>query len=80
LKIKKNNEERNHGRSESTKKKNLFLGILFDAVGMLSLRCLCLASFQMLFGHHAYLMTRMYKGTAGKVGGVVTFMRKLFLY
>jgi hypothetical protein len=37
--------------SESTKKKNLFLGILFDAVGMLSLRCLCLASFQMLFGH-----------------------------
>jgi hypothetical protein len=36
--------------SESTKKKNLFLGILFDA-GNESLRCLCLASFQMLFGH-----------------------------
>jgi hypothetical protein len=54
--------------SESTKKKNLFLGILFDA-GMLSLRCLCLASFQMSFGQPmaAYLMTRMYKGTAGKV-------------
>jgi hypothetical protein len=41
--------------SESTKKKNLFLGILFDAVGMLSLRCLCLASFQMSFGHRCIL-------------------------
>jgi hypothetical protein len=28
----KNNEERNHGRKRSTKKKNLFLGILFDAI------------------------------------------------
>jgi hypothetical protein len=36
--------------SESTKKR-IYLGILFDAVGMLSLRCLCLASFQMSFGH-----------------------------
>jgi hypothetical protein len=28
----KNNEERNHGRKRKYKKKNLFLGILFDAV------------------------------------------------
>jgi hypothetical protein len=63
----KNNEERNHGREN--KKKNLFLGILFDAVGM-SLRCLCLASFQMSFGHRwQHILTRMYKGTAGKVEG-----------
>jgi hypothetical protein len=25
----------------------------------------------------AYLMTRMYKGTAGKVGGVVTFIEEI---
>jgi hypothetical protein len=30
----KNNEERNHGRKRSTKKKNLFLGIFFDAVNV----------------------------------------------
>mgnify|MGYP000043250089 FL=1 len=25
----------------------------------------------------AYLMTRMYKGTAGKVGGVITFIEEI---
>jgi hypothetical protein len=66
----KNNEERNHGRRKV--QKEFILGILFDAVGMLSLYVPCLASFRYLgnrWQHH--LMTRMYKGTAGK-GRVVT--------
>jgi hypothetical protein len=45
----KNNEERNHGRKR-TKKKEFILGILFDAVGMLSLLVPCFMS-QMSFGH-----------------------------
>ena len=65
--------------SESTKKKNLFLGILFDAVGMLSFTVPLLGEFSDVIWAPmaAYLMTRMYKGTAGKVGGVVTFIEEI---
>jgi hypothetical protein len=44
-------------------KKNLF--ILFDAMGMLSLQCLCCEFSDVIWAPMAYLMTRMYKGTAG---------------
>lgn len=66
--------------SESTKNKNLFLGILFDAIGMLSFTVPLVGEFSDVIWAPvaAYLMTRMYKGTAGKVGGVVTFLEEIF--
>ena len=65
--------------SESTKKKNLFLGVLFDAVGMLSFTVPLIGEFSDFIWAPvaAYLMTRMYKGTAGKVGGVITFIEEI---
>lgn len=65
--------------SESTKKKNLFLGVLFDAVGMLSFTVPLIGEFSDVIWAPvaAYLMTRMYKGTAGKVGGVITFIEEI---
>ena len=65
--------------NESTKKKNLFLGVLFDAVGMLSFTVPLIGEFSDVIWAPvaAYLMTRMYKGTAGKVGGVITFIEEI---
>jgi hypothetical protein len=66
--------------SGSTKKRNLFLGILFDAVGMLSFMVPMVGEFSDVIWAPvaAYLMTRMYKGTLGKVGGVVAFLEEIF--
>jgi hypothetical protein len=66
--------------SKNTKNKNLFLGILFDAIGMLSFTVPLVGEFSDVIWAPiaAYLMTRMYKGTAGKVGGVVTFLEEIF--
>ncbi|MEZ7500297.1 hypothetical protein QO200_16300 [Flavobacterium sp. Arc3] len=66
--------------SRNTKKKNLLLGILFDAIGMLSFTVPMVGEFSDVIWAPvaAYLMTKMYKGTAGKVGGVVTFIEEIF--
>jgi hypothetical protein len=65
--------------SESTKKKNLFLGILFDAVEC----CLYGAFVWRVFRCFApmaaaYLMTRMYKGTEKWRSG--NFIEEIVLY
>jgi hypothetical protein len=67
----KNNEERNHGRKRK-KKKEFILGILFDAVECCLYGAFVWRVFRCHLGNWQHLMTRMYKGTAGKVGGVVT--------
>ncbi|WP_339919687.1 hypothetical protein [uncultured Flavobacterium sp.] len=66
--------------NRNTKNKNLGLGILFDAIGMLSFTVPMVGEFSDVIWAPiaAYLMTRMYKGTAGKVGGVVTFLEEIF--
>jgi hypothetical protein len=66
--------------TNSSKNRNLFLGILFDAIGMLSFTVPMVGEFSDVIWAPvaAYLMTRMYKGTAGKVGGVVTFIEEIF--
>ncbi len=66
--------------STNAKNKNLVLGILFDAIGMLSFTVPMVGEFSDVIWAPvaAYLMTRMYKGTAGKVGGVVTFLEEIF--
>jgi len=64
---------------DSNKTRNLFLGILFDAIGMLSFTIPFLGEFSdVIWAPLAgFLMTWMYKGTIGKVGGVVTFIEEI---
>jgi hypothetical protein len=63
----------------STKNRNLFLGILFDAIGMLSFTIPFLGEFSdVVWAPVAgYLMTQMYRGTVGKVGGIFTFLEEI---
>ncbi|MFV5702062.1 hypothetical protein ACM55F_09315 [Flavobacterium sp. XS2P12] len=61
------------------KNRNLFLGLLFDAIGMLSFAVPFVGEFSdVVWAPIAgYLMTTMYKGNVGKVGGVVTFLEEI---
>ena len=63
----------------NNKSRNLFLGILFDLIGMLSFTVPLVGEFSdVIWAPLAgYLMTWMYKGTVGKVGGVVTFLEEI---
>ena len=63
----------------SNKQRNLYLGILFDLIGMLTY----LVPF---FGELAdtvwapiagYMLSTMYKGTIGKVGGIIEFLEEI---
>lgn len=64
---------------ESNKNRNLILGILFDAVGMMSFTIPLLGEFSdVVWAPMAgFLMTWMYKGTVGKVGGIFTFIEEI---
>lgn len=61
------------------KYKNLFLGLLFDGIGMLSYMLPFIGDFSdVVWAPIAgWLMTRMYKGKIGQVAGVVTFVEEL---
>ena len=71
--------EQQSGSGVNNKTRNLFLGILFDAVGMLSFAVPYIGEFSdVVWAPIAgYLMTWMYKGTVGRVGGVVTFLEEI---
>lgn len=65
---------------ESTNKnRDLFLGIAFDCIGMLSFGIPYLGEFSdVIWAPLAgLLMTWMYKGTVGKVAGVLTFLEEI---
>ena len=61
------------------KNRNLVLGLLFDAIGMLSFTIPFLGEFSdVVWAPIAgFLMTWMYKGTVGKVGGTITFLEEI---
>ena len=61
------------------KKRNLIFGLLFDAIGMLSFTIPFIGEFSdVVWAPIAgFLMTRMYKGMVGKVGGVITFIEEI---
>ncbi len=61
------------------KNRNLFLGIVFDAIGMLSFSIPYLGEFSdVIWAPMAgFLMTWMYKGIVGKVGGIFTFLEEI---
>ena len=71
--------EQQSGSGVNNKTRNLFLGILFDAVGMLSFAVPYIGEFSdVVWAPIAgYLMTWMYKGTVGRVGGVVAFLEEI---
>jgi hypothetical protein len=65
---------------KTDKTKKLLLGLLFDGIGMLSFTVPLVGEFSdVVWAPLAgFLMTWMYKGTVGKVGGVVTFVEEIF--
>lgn len=62
------------------KKTKLVLGILFDLIGMLSYIVPVLGEFTDIFWApiSVFIMTAMYKGTVGKVAGVISFIEEAF--
>lgn len=57
-----------------TKKRKLWVGIVFDLIGMLSL---LFPLIDVVWAPlSAYLMIKMYRGTLGKVGGLVSFLEE----
>lgn len=65
---------------ENAKNKKLVLGILFDAIGMLSFAIPYIGEFgDVVWAPIAgFLMTNMYKGRVGKVAGILTFVEEIF--
>nr|WP_315196746.1 hypothetical protein [uncultured Flavobacterium sp.] len=65
---------------ESSMNKKLALGILFDAIGMLTFTIPGIGEFaDVVWAPLAgFLMTKMYKGRVGKVAGVLTFVEEIF--
>lgn len=57
-----------------TKNNKLLLGLLFDAVGMLSY--IFPVADVVWAPLSAFLMIKMYPGTIGKIGGIVSFLEE----
>ncbi|KIA98842.1 MULTISPECIES: hypothetical protein [unclassified Flavobacterium] len=70
-------EEKTLVKDERTKK--LLLGLLFDAIGMVSFTIPFLGEFaDVIWAPLAgFLMTYMYKGRVGKVAGILTFVEEI---
>jgi len=59
---------------EKEKKKKLYLGILFDLIGMLSY---IFPLIDIIWAPlSAYIMIKMYKGNVGKIGGLISFVEE----
>jgi hypothetical protein len=57
-----------------SKKKKLFVGILFDLIGMISY---VLPVVDVVWAPlSAYLMLRLYRGNVGKIGGLISFIEE----
>lgn len=71
-------------KKPSTKYKLLIIGLLLDAVGVLTSSWIlpAIGDFSDIVWAPlaAWLMTKMYKGTAGKVAGVITFIEEIIPY
>jgi hypothetical protein len=63
----------------ANKTRNLVLGILFDAIGLLSFTIPFIGEFSDVIWAplSAYLMTKLYKGTTGKIGGIFSFIEEI---
>lgn len=65
--------------SVNNKKRNLILGIIFDGIGLLSFTVPFIGEFSDVVWAPiaAFLMTKMYKGRIGKIGGVIEFVGQI---
>ncbi|HKO77921.1 MAG TPA: hypothetical protein VJU52_11915 [Flavobacterium sp.] len=66
--------------NNNLKSKKLVLGILFDAIGLLSFTIPGIGEFgDVVWAPLAgFLMTKMYEGRVGKVAGILTFVEEIF--
>ncbi|MBM1106893.1 hypothetical protein JQC67_12145 [Aurantibacter crassamenti] len=66
-------------KEKDNKTRNLFLGLLLDAVGMASYFIPGIGAFSDIIWApiSAWIMTRMYKGKAGQTAGAITFLEEL---
>jgi len=66
-------------KTPEKKYKKLFLGLLFDAIGMLSFALPFIGDFSDINWAPlaGWLMTRMYKGKVGQGAGIVTFLEEI---
>ncbi len=64
---------------EKNKIRNLFLGLVFDAMGMVSFLVPGIGEFSDIIWApiSGWLMTRMYKGKIGQAAGVMAFLEEL---
>lgn len=62
------------------KQKQLILSLLFDAIGMFSYVLPFLGEFADFAWApiSGFILSRMYKGTIGTVGGIISFLEELF--
>ena len=69
----------NTEKTDTNKYKMLGLGILFDAIGMLSFAIPLIGEFSDIIWApiSALLIFKMYKGSVGKIGGLVSFFEEL---
>tara|TARA_R110000796_G_scaffold88850_6_gene192093 strand:- start:164555 stop:164857 length:303 start_codon:yes stop_codon:yes gene_type:complete len=65
--------------TKDKKIRNLFLGLLFDAMGLLSFVIPGIGEFSDIIWApiSAWLMTKLYKGKIGQAAGLVTFVEEL---
>lgn len=68
-------------KTKDSKYKTLFLGLLFDAIGLITSSYIVpiLGDFSDMIWAPiaAWLMTRLYKGRAGQAAGAVTFIEEI---
>lgn len=66
----------------SKKYKLLLLSILFDAIGMLSFVIPGIGEFSDVIWApvSVYFITKMYKGTVGKVGAAISFLEEIGIF
>ena len=76
--MKKRNEPTSSINS-ANKNRDLILGLLFDAIGMASFTIPLVGEFSDIIWAPVagYLMTKIYKGRAGRVAGVFAFLEEI---
>lgn len=77
--MEKNIQQGSVSEAGNLKTKKLFLGILFDAIGMISFTVPYIGEFSdVVWAPLAgFLMARMYEGRVGKVAGILTFLEEI---
>lgn len=62
------------------KSKKLILGIVFDIIGMLSFSIPFMGEFSDVVWAplSGFLMTKMYKGSLGRISGIISFVEEFF--